>query len=168
VLPPINLQKWISDHRDLLKPPVGNKHVWVDRDFMVTIVGGPNQRADYHINQTEEFFYQIEGEMNLRMLEQGKFIDFPIKAGEIFLLPPRVPHSPQRPANSVGMVIEKKRGLGEKDGFVWFCDGCHNKLYEEFLVVTDIVKDLPPVFERFYSNPKATTCSKCGRGHSKA
>jgi len=168
VLPPINLQSWIANHRELLKPPVGNKQIWLDRDFMVTIVGGPNKRSDYHINPTEEFFYQIEGEMNLRMLEQGKFIDFPIKAGEIFLLPARVPHSPQRPAHSVGMVIEKKRGLGEKDGFVWFCEGCRHKLYEEFLVVTDLVKDLPPVFDRFFSNPKATTCPQCGRGHSRA
>jgi 3-hydroxyanthranilate 3,4-dioxygenase len=167
VLPPINLKKWIDENRSLLKPPVGNQQVWQDREFMITLVGGPNQRTDYHINQGEEFFYQLEGEMNLRMVEKGNFIDFPIRAGEIFLLPPRVPHSPQRPANSVGLVIEHKRLENEKDGFVWFCEGCHHKLYEEFLHVTDLVKDLPPLFERFYSNPQATTCSKCGRGHSK-
>lgn len=165
MIPPIHLSKWIEENRALLKPPVGNKLVWEDREFMVFVVGGPNSRTDFHINQGEEFFYQIEGQMNLRMLEKGKVIDFPIKAGEIFLLPPRVPHSPQRPAQSVGLVIERKRLEGEKDGFVWFCDNCHKKLYEEFLLVTNIVKDLPPVFERYYSNKKNTTCSQCGREH---
>lgn len=167
MLPPINLIQWIEENRALLKPPVGNRQVWLNRDFMVTIVGGPNSRTDYHINQGEEFFYQLEGEMNLKMVERGKFIDFPIKAGEIFLLPPRVPHSPQRPANSVGLVIEHMRRPGEKDGFVWFCESCHHKLYEEFLIVTDSVTDLPPVFERYYSNPKHTTCTRCGREHFK-
>jgi 3-hydroxyanthranilate 3,4-dioxygenase len=167
MLPPINLIQWIEENRGLLKPPVGNRQVWLNREFMVTIVGGPNNRTDYHINQGEEFFYQLEGEINLKMVEQGKFIDFPIKAGEIFLLPPRVPHSPQRPANSIGLVIEHVRRLEEKDGFVWFCEACKHKLYEEFLIVTDLIVDLPPVFDRFYSNPKHTTCTCCGREHFK-
>jgi 3-hydroxyanthranilate 3,4-dioxygenase len=167
VLPAINLKQWIEDHRDLLQPPVGNQQVWSDREFMITLVGGPNSRTDYHINQGEEFFYQLEGEMNLKMVEQGKFIDFPIKAGEIFLLPPRVPHSPQRPADSVGLVIERQRLPHEKDGFVWFCQTCFQKLYEEFIFVTDIVKDLPPVFDRYYSDPQHTTCTRCGQQHGR-
>lgn len=165
MFPPINLQRWIDENRPLLKPPVGNKQVWLDREFMITIVGGPNNRTDYHINQGEEFFYQLEGEMNLKMIEQGRFIDFPIKAGEIFLLPAKVPHSPRRPAASIGLVIERRRVANERDGFVWFCDSCHHKLYEEFIKIEDIVKDLPPVFERFYASPTAINCPKCGRGH---
>ena len=167
MLPPINFMKWIEENRHLLKPPVGNAQVWQDREFMITVVGGPNSRTDYHVNEGEEFFYQLEGEMNLKMIEQGKFIDFPIRAGEIFLLPPNIPHSPQRPKGTVGLVIERKRLPHEKDGFQWFCESCHTKLYEEFLSLRDIVKDLPPVFERYYGDKKHTTCPNCGRDHSK-
>lgn len=161
-LPPINFKKWIEDNRDQFKPPVGNQAVWEDREFMVTVVGGPNSRADFHINEGEEFFYQLEGTMNLKHLEKGVPTDFPIQAGEIFLLPPKVPHSPQRPAGSLGVVIERKRLPGEKDGFVWICQKCHTKLYEEFLPVKSIVTDLPPVFDRFFGNKENCTCKKCG------
>ena len=159
---PLNLKRWIDEHRHLLKPPVGNQLVWEDREFTVMVVGGPNSRQDFHVNQGEEFFYQIEGDIVLKIVEHGKIVDVNIRAGDIFLLPPRVPHSPQRPAGSVGMVIERKRQPGEKDGFVWFCPQCHKKLYEERLEVTNLVKDLPPVFERFYGNPDHTRCKNCG------
>jgi 3-hydroxyanthranilate 3,4-dioxygenase len=164
---PLNFMQWIDEHRHLLKPPVGNAQVWEDREFMVTVVGGPNQRSDYHINEGEEFFYQLEGEMNLRFLEQGKPKDLPIRAGEIFLLPRKVPHSPQRPAGSVGLVIERKRLPGELDGFRWVCDRCAGVLYEEFLPVTSIVRDLPPVFDRYFSNPAHLKCKSCGHEHAK-
>ena len=108
-LQPINFKKWIDEHRHLLKPPVGNQQVWEDREFIVMVVGGPNSRTDFHINEGEEFFYQVEGDINLRVIEDGKPTDLPIREGEIFLLPPRVPHSPQRPAGTVGLVIERKR-----------------------------------------------------------
>jgi len=165
--PPINFQKWIDDHRHLLKPPVGNQAVWEDREFMVTVVGGPNARTDYHINEGEEFFYQLEGEMNLRHLVDDQPVDFPIKPGEIFLLPPNVPHSPQRPAGSVGLVLERKRRPHELDGFLWMCDGCGRRLYEERLHVTSIVSDLPPVFDRFFGTPAHHTCQHCGRVHGR-
>ena len=159
---PINLSAWVEEHRHLLKPPVGNKLIWENREFMVFIVGGPNTRSDYHINQGEEFFYQIEGEIELRIIAEGKPEGIKIKAGEIFLLPPRVPHSPQRPANTVGLVLERKRHPNELDGFVWFCDQCGERLHQENVLVTDIVKDLPPVFQKFFSDPALCTCKKCG------
>ena len=158
----LNLKRWIDEHRHLLKPPVGNKQVWEDREFIVMVVGGPNQRTDYHINQGEEFFYQIEGRMTLKVIDDGEPRDIPISAGEIFLLPPGVPHSPQREAGSVGLVIERKREASEKDGFAWFCPKCGEKLYSEELHVTNIVADLPPVFDRFYSKPSHRTCDRCG------
>ena len=159
---PINFKKWIDDNRHLLKPPVGNKQIWEDRDFMVTVVGGPNARADFHIDESEEFFYQIEGEITLKLIIDEKPVDLKIAEGEIFLLPPRVPHSPQRPANTVGLVLERKRLPGELDGFVWYCEKCGHKLYEEFLAVKSIVTDLVPVFDRFYGNPDHCTCRACG------
>ncbi len=159
---PLNLKKWIEENRQLLKPPVGNRYVWEDRDFMVTVVGGPNNRKDYHINEGEEFFYQLEGNMNLRLLIDGKPQDFPICEGEIFLLPPRLPHSPQRFPNTVGLVIERKRQAQEKDGLLWLCDHCGSKLYEEYFHLTNIVTQLKETFERFYGNEQNYTCQKCG------
>jgi len=159
--PPINFQKWIDEHRHLLKPPVGNKCI-VDGDFIVMIVGGPNARTDYHWDEGPEFFYQIEGDMVLKVQEDGRARDIPIRAGEIFYLPPRVPHSPQRTANSVGLVIERKRLPHEQDGLLWFCERCNHKLYEEFFTLQNIETDFPTVFERFYRSLDARTCTSCG------
>lgn len=159
---PLNFKQWINEHRDLLKPPVGNQVVYEDNsDFIVMVVGGPNRRKDYHYNETEEFFYQIEGDIVLKIIDDGEPKDIPIQEGEIFLLPPRVPHSPQRPANSVGLVMEIKRNHGEKDGFMWFCEHCHEKLYDEYFELTDIVKQLPPIMDRFYSSEELRTCKSC-------
>src|SRR3981189_65919 len=116
---PLNFKRWIDEHRHLLKPPVGNQQIWADREFMVTVVGGPNARTDYHINEGEEFFYQLEGDINLRVLQDGKPEDIPIREGEIFPLPPKVPHSPQRPPDTVGLVLERRRLEHEKDTFLW-------------------------------------------------
>jgi 3-hydroxyanthranilate 3,4-dioxygenase len=168
MLKPINFRKWIDEHRHLLKPPVGNAQIWEgDRDFMVTVVGGPNARTDYHIDEGEEFFYQLEGDITLRVLVDRKPRDIPIRAGEIFLLPPRVPHSPQRPANTVGLVLERRRLPHELDTFVWVCDDCGAELYRESFHLVDIVKQLPPVFARYWGDPEHTTCRKCGRKHSR-
>ncbi len=157
-----NLQQWIDEHRDALQPPVCNQHVFEDNDFIVMIVGGPNSRDDYHVDEGPEFFYQLEGEMLLRTLQDGKRIDITIAAGAVLLLPPRVPHSPQRFANTVGLVIERKRLAHELDGFVWYCDNCDNKLYEEYLYIDDIVGQLPPIFERFYGSEEHRRCERCG------
>ncbi len=158
---PINLHAWIEEHRHLLKPPVGNKCIAQD-DFIVMVVGGPNARTDYHFDEGPEWFYQIEGEMVLKVQENGAVRDIPIRAGEIFLLPPRVPHSPQRLPDSVGLVVERKRLPDEQDGLMWFCEDCNHPLYEEYFHLHDIEKDLPPVFERFYSSRQLRTCEACG------
>lgn len=163
LLPPINFKKWIEEHRHLLKPPVGNQEIWSNREFMVTVVGGPNARKDYHINEGEEFFYQIEGNIFLKIREQNHPKELTIQEGEIFLLPSRVPHSPQRPAGTIGLVIERRRLAHEKDGLVWYCEGCDQLLYEEYFHLKNLVTDLPPVFQKFYNNPHFCTCRNCGR-----
>ena len=162
VTPPFNFKKWIEENRHLLKPPVGNKCI-IDGDLIVMVVGGPNARKDYHYDDGAEFFYQIEGDITLKVIEDGKPKDIPIKQGEIFYLPPHVPHSPQRPANTIGLVIERKRDDAELDGFQWYCENCGNKLYEEFLKVDNLVTQLPPIFERFWNNSERRTCKKCGQ-----
>ncbi|AKD02932.1 3-hydroxyanthranilate 3,4-dioxygenase [Pontibacter korlensis] len=158
-----NFKQWIEEHRHLLKPPVGNQQVFKGNDdFIVMVVGGPNARKDYHYDEGEEFFYQLEGDIVLKIIEDGKQVDIPIKEGEIFLLPPRVPHSPQRPANTVGLVMERYRKPGEKDGFLWFCEHCGNKLYEEYADVTDIVAQLPVIMSHFWDSMEHRTCKQCG------
>ena len=158
--PAFNLQSWIEEHRHLLKPPVGNKCVYAG-DFIVMVVGGPNARKDYHVDPGEEFFYQLEGAMVLRTVQDGRAVEVPIRAGEVLLLPPKVPHSPQRPANTVGLVIERVRRAGELDGFQWYCERCGQLLYEEFFELTDIEKQFPPVFERFFADSAKRTCERC-------
>lgn len=157
-----NFADWIERHREFLKPPVGNRLVFEDSEFIIMVVGGPNARTDYHDDPGEEFFYQLEGEMVLRTVQDGRRVDIPICAGEILLLPGHVPHSPQRAANSVGMVVERKRRAEEQDGFLWFCDHCDAQLYAEYVHVSDIVKQLPPIFDRFYDSLDARTCKRCG------
>jgi 3-hydroxyanthranilate 3,4-dioxygenase len=159
---PFNFNQWIDEHRHLLKPPVGNKQVYEDSDFIVMVVGGPNARKDYHFNETEEFFYQLEGDILVKIQEEGKAVEVPIKEGDIFLLPPKVPHSPIRPANTVGLVIEMKRKINDRDGLMWFCDKCNHKLYEEHFPLKSIEKDFIPVFKKFYASEKLRTCDNCG------
>jgi len=160
---PFNLGKWVEENRGVLKPPVGNKQVYLDNDgFIVMIVGGPNSRKDYHYNETEELFYQIEGDIILKIIENGEPVDVPIKEGEMFLLPPKVPHSPQRSAGSVGLVVELYRKEGQKDGFFWFCEGCNHKLYEQYFELEDIVSQLPVVMKGFYDSEENRTCTACG------
>lgn len=157
-----NLKSWIDEHRPVLKPPVCNKLVFEEAEFIIMVVGGPNARKDYHYDEGEEFFYQIEGNMLLKIMQDGKARDIPINEGEIFLLPPRIPHSPRRFANTVGLVIERRRLANEKDGLLWHCEECSNLLYEEYFKLHNIEQNLPPVFERFYSSLANRTCRRCG------
>ena len=162
LLPPINFKNWIEENRHLLKPPVGNKVVYENSDFMVMVVGGPNSRKDYHVDPVEEFFYQIEGDMVLKLMNDHNRVDIPIKEGEMFLLPKNIPHSPQRFKNTVGLVIEYKREEGALDSFQWYCDQCDNLLHEVTLDLEDIVAQLPPLFDSYWKDTRARTCNKCG------
>ncbi len=159
---PFSIKKWIEENRHLLKPPVNNKVVYKDAEFIVMVVGGPNSRKDYHYNESEEFFYQLEGNAEVTIQENGKAITVPILEGDVFLLPPKVPHNPKRGANTIGLVIERKRREGEKDGLLWFCESCNTKLYEEYFTLTDIANQFQGVFERYYNNVDHRTCKKCG------
>lgn len=162
VTKPFNIKQWIDENRHLLKPPVGNKQIYENTDFIVMVVGGPNARKDYHYNESEEFFYQIEGDITVRIQEDGKSIDMHIKEGDIFLLPPKVPHSPIRGANTVGLVIEKKRTETEIDALQWYCEKCNHKLYEEQFMLKNIETAFKSIFEKYYGSLELRTCSECG------
>ena len=161
---PFNIHQWIEDNRDLLKPPVSNKCLYEEAgDFIVMVVGGPNARKDYHFNESEEWFYQIEGDINVRIQEDGKAVDVPIKEGEMFLLPGNVPHSPMRGENTVGLVIERvRKGTNMTDGLMWFCDECNHKLHEFKFPLVDIENDFQPRFREFYASEELRTCNNCG------
>jgi 3-hydroxyanthranilate 3,4-dioxygenase len=161
-LTPFNLRQWIDEHRGELRPPVCNKQVFEQGEFIIMVVGGPNTRKDYHDDPGEEFFYQLEGDMLLRTVQDDRRVDIPIRAGDVLLLPPHVPHSPQRFADTVGLVVERKRRPGEADGFLWYCERCDARLHSEYLQITNIETQLPPVFDRFWSNPEHTVCRQCG------
>ncbi len=164
MIAPFNLQKWIDENRDLLKPPVSNKNLYVDAgDFIVMIVGGPNARKDYHFNESEELFYQIEGDITVRIQHEGQAKDIQIKEGDMFLLPSNIPHSPMRGPNTLGLVIERvRKGTDLQDGLMWFCDKCNHKLHEYRFPLGNIEKDFLPRFKEFYSSEDLRTCKSCG------
>lgn len=158
-----SFKKWIDENRHLLKPPIGNQVVYQpNQDFIVMVVGGPNSRKDYHFNETEEFYYQLEGDIVVKIIEDGKMVDIPIKEGEIFLLPGKVPHSPQRGPNTIGLVMEVQRRPGMKDGLMWFCEQCHSMLHEQYFDLDNIVVQLAEATNAFYENKELRTCKQCG------
>jgi 3-hydroxyanthranilate 3,4-dioxygenase len=161
---PFNLQQWINDNRQLLKPPVGNKNLYHDAgDYIVMVVGGPNARKDYHFNETEELFYQIEGDIEVGIQEDGNAVTIPIKQGEMFLLPANVPHQPRRGPDTVGLVIEVKRAdRAMQDGLQWYCEQCNNLLHEYRFVLNNIEQDFLPRFREFYGRQDLRTCKRCG------
>lgn len=161
---PFNLQKWIDENSHFFKPPVGNKQVYVDNDdFIVMVVGGPNGRKDYHYEDGEELFYQLKGDITVKIInDQGEREDIHIKEGDMFLLPAHVPHSPQRPADTIGLVVERTRREGEEDKLMWFCENCNHQLHEASFAMKDIVKQLPVVIEEFMASESLRTCDQCG------
>uniref|UniRef100_UPI003F49A08A 3-hydroxyanthranilate 3,4-dioxygenase n=1 Tax=Nonomuraea bangladeshensis TaxID=404385 RepID=UPI003F49A08A len=165
--PVVNFQAWIDENRHLLKPPVNNKQVWMPMgDFIVQVIGGPNQRTDFHIDPYEEWFYQYKGNMHVNLMTEDGPQRIDIREGEMWMLPRDIPHSPQRPEEgSIGVVIERIREEGTLEKFVWFCPQCNRQVHEAELQVRDIVADLPPVFEQFYNDVKARTCDSCGTVH---
>ncbi len=162
IAPPFSLRRWIEENRALLKPPVGNKLLFQDSEFIVMAVGGPNARKDFHHDPGEELFYMVEGDMTLKIVQDGRIADVPIRAGEIFLLPAEVPHSPRRPAGSIGLVVERRRAADELDGFSWYCEHCGGRLHMERVPVANIETELPAIFARFYGDAALRTCRACG------
>ena len=157
-----NLRKWVDENRHLLKPPVGNKMMWGDSEFLVMVVGGPNARKDYHVEDGEELFYQIEGDITVKVIENGTPRDIVIREGDLFLLPAGIPHSPQRPAGTIGLVVERMRQTSEIDHLKWYCEKCGELLYDATFHCKDLGTQLKPVIEGFFADETMRTCRKCG------
>ncbi|MEV0279704.1 3-hydroxyanthranilate 3,4-dioxygenase [Streptomyces sp. NPDC050610] len=165
--PVINFPRWIEEHEHLLKPPVNNRQVWEPMgDFIVQVVGGPNERTDFHVDPYEEWFYQVKGDIHVNLRTDAGIERVDIREGEMWMLPREIPHSPQRPEpGSIGIVMERIREEGVLEKFQWYCPNCLELVHEVELQVRDIVKDLPPVFTRFYESQDKRTCRACGTYH---
>ena len=164
--PPFNFARWIDEHAEELKPPVANKQVWLDSDMIVMVVGGGNVRTDFHDDPNPEFFHQLKGTMTLATISAAGRVDLTIGEGEVFLLPPHVRHSPQRPdPDSIGLVVEYARAAGDLDGFEWYCPRCDNLLHRVEVQLSSIENDLPPLFDAFYAELDLRTCDNCGAVH---
>jgi len=161
---PFNLKKWIDENKHLLKPPVANKNLYPEgTDYIVMIVGGPNARKDYHYNETEELFYQLEGNITVNTQQNGQKVEVHLGPGDLFLLPAKIPHSPGRTENSVGLVIERVRaGKGYTDGLLWFCEKCNHKLHETYFELKNIETDFLDKFKEYYTSEEKRTCKNCG------
>ncbi len=166
MLMPFNIYNWIEKNKELLSPPVGNKVLFAEKDFIIMLVGGPNERIDFHVNSTEEFFFQLKGNITLEIFKDNKIEKIEIKENEIFLLPPNIPHSPQRPKDSVGLVIEKIRVEQQLDHFKWYCNNCYAELHSVSLHIHDIKKQLEEVFKD-YNKSSYNICTKCGHINGK-
>lgn len=167
MMPPLNFPRWIEEHRHLLKPPVGNQQIWQDTDFIVTVVGGPNQRTDFHDDPYEEYFHQFRGDAHLLIADRGKFERIDLREGDIFLLPAHTRHSPQRPqSDSLCTVIERARPQGMVDAFEWYCARCGGLVHRTETQLQSIVHDLPRAYEAYYARSDAQrTCPACGTVH---
>jgi 3-hydroxyanthranilate 3,4-dioxygenase len=160
---PINLMKFIEENKDQLKPPVNNKLVWKDAELMVMLLGGPNKRRDFHVDPSEEIFYQLKGSCYVEVINsEGKREVVEVKEGEMFLLPANVPHSPHRVADTIGLVIERNRAEGELEDFVWFCDSCDQQMHKVTIQLTNIEVQVKEAIAAFNGSLDLRTCKHCG------
>jgi len=162
VLPPINIRKWVEENRHDLKPPVGNKYLYDGKDFFVMVIGGPNARNDFHITNSEEYFYQLQGDIVVRIWEDGQIIDVPVREGETFFIPPNVPHAPTRPPETIGIVVERVRPEGETERQVFYCDNSHALVHDNEFDCGDIVDHFARAMEEFWADTELSTCKHCG------
>jgi 3-hydroxyanthranilate 3,4-dioxygenase len=164
-----NFEAWIEENQHLLQPPVGNKMLHTDTGMIVMVVGGPNGRMDFHDDPVEEWFFQYRGNMVLKIAEDGRFYDVPIRQGEVFFLPPHVRHAPQRPEpGSIGIVVESPRMFGMREAFEWYCFDCESLVHRIEAALTSaagIVSQLPGFYDDFHNDKAARTCPNCGTIH---
>ncbi|WP_442600786.1 3-hydroxyanthranilate 3,4-dioxygenase [Paenibacillus sp. KN14-4R] len=159
---PINLWDFINEHKDSLRPPVNNKVIWKDAELMVMVVGGPNKRRDFHVDPSEEIFYQLKGSCYVEIInEEGNRQVITVNEGEMFLLPANVPHSPHRVPDTIGLVIERNRAEGELEDFVWFCEKCDHEMHRERVQLVDIEKQVKEAIHGFNTNLELRTCKNC-------
>ncbi len=169
--PKINLLKWIDEHPEAFTPPVMNKQFFHESsDAIIFVSKGPNTRNDFHVNPTEELFFQLKGDIAVRVrpLDGSEPHNVIVREGELFLLPRWVPHRPQRPAGTLGLIVEFPRGFDEngnpqKDGLQWYCPQDDELVYEDYFELKHIDRDLHRIMDDFWDGPEERrTCKECG------
>ncbi len=162
VAAPINISRWVDEHRGELKPPVGNKYLYDGNDFFVMVIGGPNARNDFHVSNSEEYFYQLKGDIVVRIREGGAIKDVPVREGETIFIPGNVPHAPTRPPGTVGVVVERRRPPGETEHLQFYCESCGELVYDKEFDCKDIVEHFSQAMEEFWADETRNACKGCG------
>jgi 3-hydroxyanthranilate 3,4-dioxygenase len=163
VQPPIDLKHWIEENREKFKPPVSNRYLYDGRDFFVMVIKGPNARNDFHLVDSEEYFYQLVGDIKVRIREGEGIVDHIVREGETFFIPPNVPHSPQRPPGTIGIVVERRRPPGEKEHVIFYCENCGALVEDIHFDCADIVEHFSQAMLDFWNDDARRTCKKCGK-----
>src|SRR5436190_12953461 len=163
VQPPIDLENWIEENRGKFKPPVSNRYLYDGRDFFVMVIKGPNARNDFHLVDSEEYFYQLKGDIKVRIREGDRIVDHIVRQGETFFIPPNVPHSPQRPPDTIGVVVERRRPPGEKEHVIFYCENCGALVQDIHFDCADIVEHFSQAMLDFWNDDARRTCKKCGK-----
>ena len=161
-----DLWHWIGEHRASFEPPVGNKVIWEDSQFTAMVIRGPNARRDFHIDPSDEIFYMLKGAMVLETLEDGARRSRTIHEGEMCLVPALTPHSPHRPADTWGLVIEVKRVATQTESLLWLCDTCDARLTKSRCTSPTSRRELKSAIERFDASVELRTCKRCGHVQS--
>ncbi|HEY3068184.1 MAG TPA: 3-hydroxyanthranilate 3,4-dioxygenase [Methylomirabilota bacterium] len=156
------LWRWVEENRHAFEPPVGNKVIWEDSQFTAMIIRGPNARRDFHVDPSDEIFFMLKGDMVLEYMQDGQRYHQVIREGEVLLVPASTPHSPHRPADTWGLVVEIKRQSEQTESLLWFCDRCNTQIHEVTLHVADIEQDLKAAINHFDGSRELRTCPRCG------
>uniref|UniRef100_A0A7M5VEF4 3-hydroxyanthranilate 3,4-dioxygenase n=1 Tax=Clytia hemisphaerica TaxID=252671 RepID=A0A7M5VEF4_9CNID len=151
----VNVDKWLKENEESFKPPVCNS-IMAGGYLKIMFVGGPNVRKDYHMDQGEELFYMLKGDMCLKIMEKGEPKDIHIREGEVFVLPSRIPHSPQRNANTLGLVIERERA-DQWDGLRYYCEDGKTILFQKYFHLRSLVQDFLPVIKEYFASEQYKT-----------
>lgn len=162
VKPAIDLSDWIDAHRNEFKPPVSNQYLYDGRDFFVMVIKGPNARNDFHQVDSEEYFYQLKGDIKVRIHEGDKIVDYPVREGETFFIPPNVPHAPVRPPDTLGVVVERRRPAGEHEHVIFYCEKCGAVVEDIDFDCADIVQAFSQAMLDFWNDDARRTCKRCG------
>jgi len=168
VMDPIDIRRWVEEHRHELKPPVGNRYLYDGEDFFVMVVGGPNARNDFHLTDSEEYFHQLQGDIVVTVRDADGLRHVPVREGETFFIPGGIPHSPQRPPGTIGIVVERRRPVGEIEHLQFYCPQCSELVYDKAFDCDDIVEHFSRAMEEFWADPEQSTCGRCGHRITRA
>ena len=160
---PFSLLGWITDHVDDFEPPVSNKVVWTDSDFIFMIIRGPNARNDFHVDPADEIFYQLRGDIRVDTVDDnGARHRNVVREGDVMLIPGGTPHAPLRPPDTWGLVIERPRTADEIDALRWYCETCGTVVHETAFHLENIETELAAALEAFNRSTDLRTCDTCG------